>query len=175
MRTTQVIWFTGLPSSGKTTVALLLADMLRQQGVAVVTIDGDEFRKSLASDLGFTLADREENIRRAAQMARMVVDSNVTAICSFITPTHAIRQQIREIVGSHRLVEVYVSTPLQVCIQRDAKGLYKKAREGIISNLTGVDSPFEVPINPHCTIDTSLALPQECALKVLDCITRKSG
>lgn len=164
-----------MPSSGKTTVALLLADMLRQQGVAVVTIDGDEFRKSLASDLGFTLEDREENIRRAAQMARMVVDSNVTAICSFITPTNAIRQQIREIAGSHRLVEVYVSTPLQVCIQRDAKGLYKKAREGIISNLTGVDSTFEVPINPHCTIDTAQALPQECALKVLDCITRKSG
>lgn len=175
MSKAQVIWFTGLPSSGKTTLAQMLATLLREQGEAVVTIDGDEFRKSLASDLGFSLEDRHENIRRAAQMAAMVADSNVTAICSFIAPTHIIRNRIKEIVGEERLVEIYVSTPLEVCIERDAKGLYKKAKEGIITNLTGIDSPFEAPQSPHCTVDTSVASPLACVMEVLQCLTQKKG
>lgn len=175
MSKAQVIWFTGLPSSGKTTLAQMLATLLREQGEAVVTIDGDEFRKSLASDLGFSLEDRHENIRRAAQMAAMVADSNVTAICSFIAPTQTIRNQIVEVVGEERLMEVYVNTPLEVCIERDAKGLYKKAQEGIITNLTGIDSPFEVPQSPHCIIDTSVASPLTCAMEVLRCLTQKKG
>lgn len=175
MSTAQVIWFTGLPSSGKTTIAELLANLLREQGEAVVTIDGDEFRKNLASDLGFSLEDREENIRRAAHMAAMVADSDVTVICSFIAPTHAIRNQIKKIVGEERLVEVYVSTPLEVCIERDVKGLYKKAQEGIITNLTGIDSPFEAPQSPHCTVDTSATSPMVCVMEVLKCITREKS
>ena len=168
-----VIWFTGLPSSGKTTLSNLLGDSLRAEGNPVVCIDGDAFRKSLASDLGYSIADRQENIRRAAQMARLVVESGVTAICSFISPTEQIRQLARQIISSPRFVEVYVSTPLEVCKQRDVKGLYKKVAQGLIKDFTGIDSPYEVPANPDCTIDTSLMSPSECANLLFTCITQK--
>lgn len=165
-----VIWLTGLPSSGKTTLAQNLHLLLKKQGKQSVLIDGDEFRKSLASDLGFSLEDRQENVRRAAEMARMVMQSGVIAICSFISPTIESREQARSIVGTNNFCEVYVSTPLEVCIQRDAKGLYQKAREGKLSNLTGIDSPYEEPVDPICVIDTSLGTPQENAQQVLECL-----
>lgn len=168
-----VIWFTGLSSAGKTTIAKLLAKILQEQGVPVVTIDGDEFRQSLSADLGYSLADRQENIRRAAQMARFVVRSNVTVICSFISPTIQIREQARNIIGYNRFIEVYISTPLGICMQRDTKGLYQKASDGLIKNLTGIDSPYEPPLNPDCTIDTSHGTPEESARQLFNCITQK--
>lgn len=168
-----VIWFTGLSSAGKTTIAQLLAKILREQGVPVVTIDGDEFRKSLSADLGFSIAHRQENIRRAAQVARLVVQSNVTAICSFISPTIQIREQARSIIGYNRFIEVYVSTPLDICMQRDTKGLYQKASEGLIKNLTGINSPYEPPLNPDCTLDASHKTPEESVKQLFNCITQK--
>ncbi|HCX99332.1 MAG TPA: adenylyl-sulfate kinase, partial [Bacteroidales bacterium] len=111
--------------------------------------------------MGYSIAHRQENIRRAAQMARLVVQSDVTAICSFISPTIQIREQARSIIGSNRFIEVYISTPLDICMQRDIKGLYQKASDGLIKNLTGIDSPYEPPLNPDCTINTMGETPEE--------------
>ncbi|MDD2197484.1 MAG: adenylyl-sulfate kinase [Bacteroidales bacterium] len=169
----SVIWFTGLSSAGKTTIAQLLYKTLQKHGIPVVTIDGDEFRQSLSADLGFSIAHRQENIRRAAQMARLVVQSDVTVICSFISPTIQIREQARSIIGSSRFIEVYISTPLDICMQRDIKGLYQKASDGLIKNLTGIDSPYEPPLNPDCTINTTGETPEESARQLFNCITQK--
>ncbi|MDY0196830.1 MAG: adenylyl-sulfate kinase [Tenuifilaceae bacterium] len=168
-----VIWLTGLPSAGKTTIAQLLGKLLSKQGIPTVAIDGDEFRKSLCADLGYSIADRQENIRRAAQMARLVVQSNVTAICSFISPTIQIREQARNIIGPNRFIEVYISTPLNICVQRDVKGLYQKASDGLIKNLTGIDSPYEAPLNADCIINTYGKTPEESTKQLLNCITQK--
>ena len=149
------IWLTGLPSAGKTTIAFDLQKQLNLDGIPSVVIDGDIFRKLFCSDLGFSLDDRLENIRRAASMARMVNDSGVIAICSFISPTQDIRQLAKTIIGSESFVEVFVSTPLSVCQQRDSKGLYRKASLGEIKELTGISSPFEFPHSPFYQIDTS--------------------
>jgi adenylyl-sulfate kinase len=149
------IWFTGLPSAGKTTLANALHQKLWDREIASIMIDGDDFRKSFCSDLGFSLDARRENIRRAASMARMVNDSGVTSICSFVSPTQAIRQLARSIIGNDRFIEVYVNTPLEVCMQRDVKGLYHQANLGNIKDLTGVSSPYEAPENPVIQVDTS--------------------
>lgn len=150
------IWFTGLPSAGKTTLAQKLHQKLSDNRIASVMIDGDDFRKSFCSDLDFSLESRRENIRRAASLARMVNNSGVTAICSFVSPTKAIRQLAKTIVGNESFVEVYVSTPLEICKQRDVKGLYHQASLGNIKDLTGVSSPYEVPELPDIQIDTSV-------------------
>ncbi|MDY0199838.1 MAG: adenylyl-sulfate kinase [Bacteroidales bacterium] len=155
MTISKVVWLTGLPSSGKTTLANALYNYLALKGIPAVTIDGDEFRKSISSDLGFSLADRSENVRRAAQMARIVVNSKVMAICSFVSPTIAIREQAKSIIGSDNFLEVHICTPLSVCMQRDSKGLYHKAKTGILEDFTGVSSPFEDPLNPSIRIDAS--------------------
>lgn len=155
MTISKVVWLTGLPSSGKTTLANALHNYLALKGIPAVTIDGDEFRKSLSSDLGFSLADRSENVRRAAQMARIVVNSGVMAICSFVSPTIAIREQAKSIIGTNNFLEVHICTPLSVCMQRDSKGLYQKAKAGTLEDFTGVSSPFENPLNPSIRIDAS--------------------
>jgi adenylylsulfate kinase len=124
MNKAQTIWFTGLPSAGKTTLAQQLHQKLCERSIASVIIDGDDFRKSFCSDLDFSLESRRENIRRAASMARLVINSGVVAICSFVSPTRSIRQLAKTIVGDESFVEVYVSTPLEICKQRDVKGLY---------------------------------------------------
>ena len=155
MTISKAIWFTGLPSAGKTTLANALHSYLAAKSISSVTIDGDEFRKSLSSDLGFSLADRSENVRRAAEMARIVINSGVVAICSFVSPTIAIREQAKSIIGANDFIEVHVCTPLSVCMQRDSKGLYHKAKTGAIDNLTGVSSPFEIPSNPSISINSS--------------------
>ncbi|MDX9846437.1 MAG: adenylyl-sulfate kinase [Tenuifilaceae bacterium] len=149
------IWLTGLPSAGKTTIAFDLQNRFKLDGISAVVVDGDIFRKQFCSDLGFSLGDRHENIRRAASMARIVNDSGVIAICSFISPTQEIRQLAKSIIGSESFVEVFVSTPLSVCKQRDSKGLYRKADLGEIKELTGISSPFETPNNPYYQVDTS--------------------
>lgn len=155
MSISKAIWLTGLPSAGKTTLGNALHRSLAEKGIPAVTIDGDEFRKSLSSDLGFSLADRSENIRRAAQMARMVMNSGVMAICSFVSPTIAIREQAKSIIGADSFIEVHVCTPLSVCMQRDGKGLYQKAKAGVLKDFTGVSSPFENPLNPSVKVDAS--------------------
>lgn len=149
---TLSIWLTGLPCSGKTTLADSLASYLNEKGILVKHFDGDEFRKGLSKDLGFTAVDRRENIRRAAEVNRLFMDSGFITINSFICPLEDYRQMVRDIVGKENCVEIFVDTPLIICEQRDVKGMFKKARMGEISEFTGVSGPFERPAKPHLVI-----------------------
>ena len=149
------LWLTGLPASGKTTLAQGVHKSLVHRNIKSVLIDGDIFREQFCSDLGFSINDRHENIRRAASMARLVNDSGVIAICSFVSPTRSIRELAASIIGLNSYLEVFVDAPVSVCIERDPKGLYLKARTGIIKEFTGVSSPYDVPHNPFCSVDTS--------------------
>jgi bifunctional enzyme CysN/CysC len=151
----RVVWFTGLSGSGKSTLANALEVALHAQGVRTYTLDGDNVRLGLNRDLGFTPADRVENIRRIAEVARLMMDAGLVVLTAFISPYKRERAMARDLIGTENFVEVYVNTPLAVCKQRDVKGLYQKAREGKIPNMTGVNSPYEAPEAPDCEIDTS--------------------
>ena len=158
-------WFTGLPCSGKTTVADRVAVMLRERGHKVERLDGDIVRKGLTSDLGFSKQDRDENIRRVTYLAAMLTRNGVVAITSFISPYRELREQARREIG--RFVEVYVRCPVEVCIQRDSKGMYKKALAGEISDFTGVSDPYEEPLNPELVVDSDKETVDNCAKEVL--------
>ncbi len=151
----RVVWFTGLSGSGKSTLANALEVALHAQGVRTYTLDGDNVRQGLNRDLGFTPADRVENIRRIAEVARLMMDAGLVVLTAFISPYKRERAMARDLIGAENLVEVYVNTPLAVCEQRDVKGLYQKAREGKIPNMTGVNSPYEAPESADVTLDTS--------------------
>lgn len=140
-----IIWFTGLPSAGKSTVMNLVEQRLHRQGVHTYSLDGDNLRGGLTRDLGFTDADRVENIRRAGEVAKLMVDAGLVVLCAFVSPFRAERRMVRELVGEGEFVEVFVDTPLETCIARDPKGLYRKAREGKVFHVTGIDSPYEAP------------------------------
>lgn len=171
----KVIWLTGLSGSGKTTLSDALILMLRKEGFLVQNLDGDVLRKGLNSDLGFDMASRAENIRRAAEVAKILMNSGVICICSFITPTISIRQKVRDIIGPENLVEIFVNAPLEVCEKRDVKGMYKKARLGIIEDFTGISSPFEHPENPTVEIRTDLLTIEESVNKCLEVILPAVG
>ena len=151
----RVIWFTGLSGSGKSTVANALEVALHAQGRRTYILDGDNVRQGLNRDLGFTDADRVENIRRVAEVAKLMCDAGLIVMTSFISPFRAEREMARELVGRERFTEVFVSTPLAACEQRDPKGLYRKARAGQLPNLSGIGSPYEPPVSPDFTIDTA--------------------
>jgi bifunctional enzyme CysN/CysC len=162
----KVIWFTGLSGSGKSTIANALEKELHAQGKRTCILDGDNIRQGLNKDLGFTDADRVENIRRVAEVAKLMMDAGLIVMTAFISPFRAEREMARELIGQDNFIEVFVDTPLEVCEQRDPKGLYKKARSGLIPNMTGINSPYEPPLNPQAHInpeaigpnaDTSLA------------------
>ena len=140
-----VVWFTGLPSAGKSTVMNLVEQRLHRQGAHTYSLDGDNMRGGLSRDLGFTDADRVENIRRAGEVAKLMVDAGLIVLCAFVSPFRAERRRVRELVGVEEFIEVFVDTPLAVCIERDPKGLYRKAREGKAFHVTGIDSPYEPP------------------------------
>jgi bifunctional enzyme CysN/CysC len=149
----QVIWLTGLSGSGKSTIANALEISLHQQGKRTYILDGDNIRQGLNKDLGFTDADRVENIRRVAEVAKLMMDAGLIVITSFISPFKQEREMARELIGKDSFVEVYVNTPLEVCEQRDPKGLYKKARAGQLPNMTGIGSPYEAPADPEIKIN----------------------
>ncbi len=161
------VWLTGLSASGKSTLAFALERRLVDIGHACYVLDGDNIRHGLNRDLGFSHQDRTENIRRIAEVARLMNDAGVIVITAFISPYRDDRQLAREIVGAENFVEIYVSTPIETCEVRDPKGMYKLARAGQISGFTGVNDPYESPGTPDLTIDTSIASPSECAGKVL--------
>jgi len=151
----KVIWFTGLSGSGKSTLANALEKELHTQGKRTYILDGDNIRQGLNKDLGFTDADRVENIRRVAEVAKLMMDAGMIVMTAFISPFRAEREMARELIGAENFIEVFVDTPLEVCEQRDPKGLYKKARSGQIPNMTGINSPYEPPLKPACVIPSS--------------------
>jgi adenylyl-sulfate kinase len=159
----MIIWLTGLSGAGKSTLAEGLAKMLRSEGVNPLLIDGDGLREELCRDLGFSSADRMENIRRAGAIALLASRSGIVSICSLISPLRIERDAIRSLCQQRKIafIEVFVSTPLKSCEARDPKGLYKKARAGLIPQFTGIDSPYEPPTNPELVIPTELLTVQE--------------
>lgn len=155
------VWLTGLSGAGKTSIALALVQALKAQGRAVALLDGDQLRHGLNRDLGFTPQDRHENIRRTAEVARLMNAAGLTVIAAFISPYRADRAMAADIVGAAHFIEVHVSTPLAVCEARDPKGLYAKARAGQLVQFTGVSAPYEAPLSPALTLDTgTLALDE---------------
>ena len=150
-----MIWFTGLSGSGKSTLAIARDRELYKQGILCRILDGDNIRSGINNNLGFSEADRTENIRRIAEVSKLFVDCGIVTIAAFISPTHAIRRMASEIIGEDDFLEVYVSTPIEECERRDVKGLYAKARRGEIKEFTGISSPFEAPEHPFISIDTS--------------------
>ncbi len=150
-----MIWFTGLSGSGKSTLAIALERELYKKGILCRILDGDNIRSGINNNLGFSEADRTENIRRIAEVSKLFVDCGIVTLAAFISPTNAIRRMACEIIGSKDFFEVYVSTPIEECERRDIKGLYAKARRGEIKDFTGISSPFESPEHPFITIDTS--------------------
>lgn len=140
-----VVWMTGLSGSGKSTIAIALERKLHAQGHFVQLLDGDNVRSGLNNNLGFSLEDRQENIRRISELAKLFCSAGIVTVCSFVSPTKEIRAQAKAIIGKEDFMEVFVNTPLEECERRDVKGLYAKARAGEIKNFTGIDSPFEAP------------------------------
>jgi bifunctional enzyme CysN/CysC len=162
-----VLWFTGLSGSGKSTIANLVEGKLASQGRHTYLLDGDNVRHGLNRDLGFTDADRVENIRRVAETAKLFVDAGLIVLVSFISPFRSERRLARELLGQGEFIEVFVDTPLEVCMSRDPKGLYVKAKAGEIRNFTGIDSPYEEPENPELTIKTVEAEAAEHAASIV--------
>jgi adenylylsulfate kinase len=151
----KVIWFTGLSGSGKTTLASNLEKELFFRRFFCQVLDGDNIRTGINNNLGFSDEDRLENIRRIAEVSKLLLNPGMITICSFISPTEQIRGLARSIIGEKDFIEIFLNPPLEVCEQRDTKGLYKKARAGIIKDFTGISAPFERPGNPDLEIDTS--------------------
>jgi len=161
-----VVWFTGLPCSGKSTLAEDLEKKLFKDGVKTYILDGDNVRKGLNSNLGFSPEDREENIRRLGEVSKLFVDAGVVAITAFISPYRKDRDLARTLVGKDEFIEVFVKCPVEVCEQRDVKGMYKKAKEGVIKEFTGVSAPYEEPINPEIVVETDKMSIEECVDKI---------
>jgi adenylylsulfate kinase len=151
----KVLWLTGLSGSGKTTIAQGLERKLLDNNFFAQVLDGDNIRHGINNNLGFSLEDRQENIRRIAEVAKLYANSGIVTICTFISPTRAIRDFAKQLIGEADFLEVYVNAPLEVCESRDVKGLYKKARAGEIKEFTGIDSPYEPPLSPALEINTA--------------------
>lgn len=167
------IWFTGLSGSGKSTSAIALEQLLASEGYVCRILDGDNIRTGLNSNLGFSEEDRNENIRRIAEVCKLFTDTGIITIASFVSPTADLRRMARDIVGADDFFEVYMSTPLEECEMRDVKGLYAKARRGEVKQFTGISAPFDVPEHADISIDTTNATPEETAREIFDKISSK--
>jgi adenylylsulfate kinase len=169
------LWFTGLSGSGKSTIAFTLEHALVQRGALAYVLDGDNIRHGLNKNLGFSAADREENIRRIGEVAKLFADGGVITMTSFISPYRKDRDLVRElhVAGELPFIEVHVNTPIATCEQRDPKGLYKKARAGELKNFTGIDDPYETPLNAELSIDATNVSPQEAATTLLQYLERR--
>ncbi|NQX76891.1 adenylyl-sulfate kinase [Gilvibacter sp.] len=168
-----LIWFTGLSGSGKSTVANAVEEALHKQGVHTYTLDGDNIRKGINSDLTFAPEDRSENIRRIAEIANLFVDAGTVVLAAFVSPYKKDREMVKSVVKDYNFVEVFVDTPIEECERRDVKGLYAKARQGLIKDFTGVNAPYEAPENPDLRIDTTLTDINESAALVLQAVASK--
>lgn len=168
----RLIWFTGLSGSGKSSIANILEKKLQSMGRHTITLDGDNIRHGLNRDLGFTKADRVENIRRVGETSKLMVDAGLICISSFISPFSSEREMVRNLMEDEEFVEVFVDTPLEICESRDVKGLYAKARSGELPNFTGISSPYEAPENPEIRIDTTKLSAEEAADLIIDYLSR---
>ena len=169
----SLIWFTGLSGSGKSTLANLLEQELHVLKISTFVLDGDNIRHSLNKDLSFSLKDRSENIRRIGEVAKIMLDAGVLTIAAFVSPYKKDREMVKNIVGSENFIEIYVNASLAECEKRDTKGLYKKARNGEIKNMTGISSAYEAPENPTLEIDTNKETIDESMKKIKECIIEK--
>ena len=168
----RLVWFTGLSGSGKSSIANILEKKLQSMGRHTITLDGDNIRHGLNRDLGFTKADRVENIRRVGETSKLMVEAGLICISSFISPFSSEREMVRNIMDEGEFVEVFVDTPLEVCESRDVKGLYAKARAGELPNFTGISSPYEAPVNPEIRIDTTQTSAESAADLIIDYLSR---
>jgi adenylylsulfate kinase len=173
MQKAKVIWFTGLSGSGKTTLGAAVERALFSKGYLTQILDGDNIRSGINKNLRFTEEDRVENIRRIAEVTKLFINCGVITINCFISPTKESRDLAKEIIGKENFIEVYVSTPIEVCEKRDVKGLYEKARKGEIPNFTGISSPFDAPENPDVTVDTGKLSLYDSTQKVLDFLLKE--
>ena len=169
-----ILWFTGLSGSGKSTIANVVEEYLHNIGIRTYILDGDNVRHGLNSDLGFSDNDRQENIRRIGEVSKLFIDAGVMVLNSFISPFTRDRKLVRDLVHRHEFIEIHIHCPLNICEQRDIKGLYKKARSGEITQFTGIDSPYEKPVNPEITIDTSLVDITEAANMIINYLVSNS-
>jgi len=169
----KVIWLTGLSGSGKSTIALGLEAEFFKHGYMTKILDGDNTRTGINKNLGFSIEDRSENIRRIAEVSKLFVNSGLICINSFVSPTEAIRAMAKEIIGPDDFIEVFVNTPLETCIERDVKGLYARAQAGEIKGFTGIDSPFEPPEQPELTLFTANESIKESVEKVFNFVLPK--
>lgn len=162
-----VLWFTGLSGAGKSTLAHRVEEMLFERGCRTYVFDGDNVRHGLCADLGFSIEDRHENIRRIGEMSKLFVDAGVIALTAFISPLRADRQMVRALMQAGDFIEVYCNAPLDICEGRDVKGLYKKARQGVIPDFTGISSPYEAPEEPEIIVHTGRDGLETCAQQVI--------
>ncbi len=169
-----MVWFTGLSGSGKSTIAIALERELHRRGLLCRILDGDNIRSGINNNLGFSEADRIENIRRIAEVGKLFVDTGIITLAAFISPNNSLRKMAADIIGKDDFVEVYVSTPIEVCERRDVKGLYARARRGEIKDFTGVSAPFEAPEHPDLSLDTSVLSLDESIKILLDLILKKA-
>jgi len=165
-----MIWFTGLSGSGKSTIALGVERELHQRGLLCRILDGDNIRTGINAGLGFSAEDRHENIRRIAEVGKLFVETGIITLAAFVSPTNEYRQLARDIIGAEDFLEIYVSTPLEVCERRDVKGLYARARRGEVKDFTGISAPFEAPEHPALCIDTSRQPLETSVQQVLELI-----
>ncbi len=167
------LWFTGLSGSGKSTIAVALERRLTAEGFLCRFLDGDNIRFGINSDLGFSPTDRQENIRRIAEICRLFTQTGIITLAAFVSPMQHMRDMARKIIGEGDLIEIYISTPLEECARRDVKGLYAKARRGEIADFTGISAPFEAPTTPDIEINTTELAIEECVERIYKTIKNK--
>ena len=168
-----LVWLTGLPSSGKSTIGFTTEHLLVENGHLAYVLDGDNIRHGLNKHLGFSPEDRAENIRRIGEVGKLFVDAGFILLTSFVSPYKADRARVRALFDEGDFLEIFIDTPVELCEKRDPKGLYKKARKGEISNFTGVSDPYEKPENPELVISTAECSPQEAALQLVDLLAER--
>ncbi len=168
-----LLWFTGLSGAGKSTLAHALEESLYQMGYHTFVLDGDNVRHGLCGDLGFSNTDRVENIRRVGETAKLFIEAGVIVLTAFISPFRADRDKARKLVGNDDFIEIYCDCPLEVCEERDVKGLYNRARKGEIKEFTGISSPYEEPKNPELVIDTSNENLEQCVKQILEFLIKR--
>ena len=168
-----ILWFTGLSGAGKSTLAHTVEKALFDLGCRTFVIDGDNVRHGLCADLGFTALDRQENIRRIGEMSKLFLQAGVITLTAFISPFRSDRERVRSLVGENEFIEIYCKADLNVCEQRDVKGLYAKARRGEIADFTGISSPYEAPENPELVLDTGSVTIDDCVNEVLSYLEKR--